>query len=49
VVTCLFLQKKNNEAQSTEFHGGCSGRLEFTTGSLTITTKTHLFKQAYSL
>ena len=21
-----------------EFHGGCSGRLEFTTGSLTITT-----------
>jgi len=29
---------KNDEAQSTEFHGGCSGRREFTTGSLTITT-----------
>jgi len=36
VVTCLFLEQ--DEAQSTEFHGGCSSRLEFTTGSLTITT-----------
>ena len=25
-------------AKMTEFHGGCSSRLEFTTGSLTITT-----------
>ena len=37
VVTCLFLEQKCRSSVE-EFHGGCSGRLEFTTGSLMITT-----------
>ena len=54
----LFVPNKNDEAQSTEFHGGCSIWKSLPAhlrspligrGQFRAGLKTHLFKQAYGL